>query len=132
MKRCPRCGEVKPFDAFAVRRGRGWQSYCEVCRREYQSGRPRIISAKRLVWELKDNQPCKDCNVQYRHYVLDFDHRPGEKKLANVNVLVKRGATREIILAEIAKCDLVCANCHRIRTWKRKMELAEKNDSVLL
>ncbi|MBL8795151.1 MAG: hypothetical protein JNM56_14690 [Planctomycetia bacterium] len=50
---------------------------------------------------------------------MDFDHRPGERKVANLTVLVKRGAAKEVILAEMAKCDLVCVNCHRERTYQR-------------
>lgn len=46
---------------------------------------------------------------------MDFDHRPGTIKVADVSVLA-RSSTKERTLDEIAKCDLVCANCHRIRT----------------
>jgi hypothetical protein len=92
----------------------------------YQRGRPRTLLAKRLVRAAKSNQPCADCGVRYPHYVLDYDHRPGGQKRANVNVLVKRGAKEEVLLAEIAKCDLVCANCHRVRTFRRRQEAAER------
>ena len=66
--------------------------------------------------ELK-SQPCVDCNVQYPPYVMDFDHVGDFKKRANVSRLA--GLKLETILEEVAKCELVCANCHRERTYRR-------------
>jgi hypothetical protein len=57
--------------------------------------------------------------------VMDFDHREGEEKCFNLSIAA--GQTRlswAKMLAEIAKCDVVCANCHRERTHQRR--LAEK------
>jgi len=50
---------------------------------------------------------------------MHFDHRPGEKKDFEIGFAV-RGYSRTRILAEIAKCDLVCANCHAVRTYRRR------------
>ncbi len=74
---------------------------------------------KRLMAGLKA-KPCMDCDINYPPCVMDFDHRPGEIKRRNVGNLLT--CSLEVIMAEIAKCDLVCANCHRIRTWKRQQE----------
>lgn len=61
--------------------------------------------------------PCSDCGVQYNPWVMDFDHRdPSQKKFA---ISSKYGCLPETLEAEIAKCDLVCANCHRERTYRR-------------
>jgi hypothetical protein len=60
--------------------------------------------------------PCTDCNVQYPPYVMDFDHVRGEKIF---NVARMKGHSLEALKAEIAKCDLVCSNCHRERTQSR-------------
>jgi hypothetical protein len=49
---------------------------------------------------------------------MQWDHRPGEEKLGDINEDFW-DRSREEILAEIAKCDLVCANCHAIRTFSR-------------
>jgi hypothetical protein len=159
-KVCPRCGEAKPVEAFARKGLNGRQSYCKSCRQEYQRGRPRLLLAKkpfqkchfgsltsrkpwslapprlvetaskRLVREAK-NRPCADCGVWYPHYVMDFDHRPGEKKRANLTVLAQRGAPREVILAEIAKCDVVCSNCHRKRTYLRNKQKAAEIKTLI-
>jgi hypothetical protein len=50
---------------------------------------------------------------------MDFDHARGEKVI-NVGLMVGWGYTVAEILSEIAKCDVVCANCHRKRTYERK------------
>lgn len=70
-----------------------------------------------FVRSLKD-KPCMDCGVKYPHYVMDFDHREGETKIRSVAMMVRRSGL-EALKAEIAKCDLVCSNCHRERTWQR-------------
>jgi hypothetical protein len=123
MKLCRRCGETKPLDAFNKRTknagGLRVQPYCKECQRAYQRERPHAKAARKFVTEAK-NRPCADCGVQYPHYVMDLDHRPGTTKKAGFNVLVKHGASRALLAAEIAKCDVVCANCHRIRTYQRK------------
>ncbi len=59
-----------------------------------------------------------DCGVQYPHYVMDFDHRDKKKKLAGINKMINfHSYSKKKIFEEIKKCDLVCANCHRIRTY---------------
>jgi len=63
------------------------------------------------------SHPCTDCGRVYPSYVMDFDHVRGEK-IGEVGQMIHR--RWEIIEAEIAKCDLVCSNCHRMRTHERK------------
>lgn len=62
---------------------------------------------------------CHDCGRVYPTYVLDFDHRGDEEKLDSVSALTSRKTSLKRIDEEIAKCDLVCANCHRERTHQR-------------
>jgi len=51
---------------------------------------------------------------------MEFDHREGEEKLCNVADLdCQQRVSLRTLMAEIAKCDLVCANCHRERTFQR-------------
>jgi hypothetical protein len=49
---------------------------------------------------------------------MDFDHREGEEKAGTIASQVCNWSW-EKIKAEVAKCDVVCSNCHRIRTAKR-------------
>ncbi len=69
------------------------------------------------IAELKAN-PCLDCGGTFPPECMDFDHRPGEVKLFGVSH--GKAYAWERVEAEIAKCDLVCANCHRIRTRARR------------
>ncbi len=66
----------------------------------------------------KTSFPSADCGIQYPYYVMDFDHREGETKV--INLASASRMTRPKILEEIAKCDVVCSNCHRERTHRRK------------
>ena len=59
-----------------------------------------------------------DCGRVFPHQVMQWDHRPGEEKLGDISA-ANWSWTRDEVLAEIAKCDLVCANCHAIRTFER-------------
>jgi len=69
--------------------------------------------------DLKTKTPCVDCGINYPYYVMDFDHVRGQKH-ANVMELVST-LSKKRIDEEIAKCEIVCSNCHRIRTHMRKM-----------
>ena len=74
----------------------------------------------RLVRELREYQlakGCIDCGYKAHHAALEFDHRPDEVKLFNVSA--RTAGNPERTWAEVAKCDVVCANCHQIRTWQR-------------
>ena len=76
----------------------------------------RQAERKAFINTFKD-APCMDCGNSFPPYVMDFDHVGGDK-IQNVGEMGSYSV--ESILKEIAKCDLVCANCHRIRTHKRQ------------
>lgn len=78
---------------------------------------------KEHVRKFKD-KPCADCGNSYPYYVMDFDHRPGTIKLFEIADYLATHvvSTYDKLDAEIAKCDVVCANCHRIRSHKRSPE----------
>jgi L-lysine 2,3-aminomutase len=65
-------------------------------------------------------RPCADCGNQYAPWKMDFDHTSG-KKVMRVSQLVRQKKSIRLILAEIAKCEVVCALCHRDRTHFRRM-----------
>jgi hypothetical protein len=132
VKRCPRCGETKPHSEFQLHRGRrdGLQSICKSCRKILDQAlyaRRRGTRTPSRSWEraraawllsLKAGRPCTDCGRIYAPQVMQWDHLPGNLKLGNISTNL-RGRSRQQILDEIAKCELVCANCHAIRTFKR-------------
>ena len=76
----------------------------------------RQSNGKKFIDTFKDS-PCMDCNQKFPPYVMDFDHVRGEKS-ANVGEMGTHAL--EMIIEEIAKCDLVCSSCHRIRTYSRQ------------
>jgi hypothetical protein len=63
-------------------------------------------------------KPCVDCGIQYPYYVMQFDHVRG-KKQHGMTAFRNRLHSLATIEKEIAKCEVVCANCHAVRTWKR-------------
>lgn len=128
MKRCPACGEVKPFQEFPVARRRrdGRASICLVCKRQmdkrYYKGNPewfrernqhRTDQNKRKLVEYLRRHPCVDCG-EANILVLEFDHRDGKPKNYPTNMIWQR--TWNTVLKEIQKCDVRCSNCHTIIT----------------
>lgn len=71
--------------------------------------------------EVKVQRGCVDCGYAGHPSALDFDHRDGEKKSFTIGSSMSR--SRAALEAEIAKCDVRCANCHRIKTVTRRREL---------
>lgn len=69
----------------------------------------------------KEKHGCADCRNRFPHYVLEFDHRPEFHKI-DVVYRVLRTYGAEAAWKEVAKCDVVCANCHKIRTYMREQE----------
>ncbi len=62
--------------------------------------------------------PCIDCGKTFNPWVMEFDHRNKAEKTACVSEVLRYGSQASLEV-EIAKCDIVCANCHRERTHKR-------------
>lgn len=67
--------------------------------------------------------PCADCKHTYDPVCMDFDHLPGYSKVDDVASLPNRGSPN-LIRAELVKCEVVCANCHRLRTKLRRQNIA--------
>jgi hypothetical protein len=81
--------------------------------------RKHIEDVKALLRSSKA-KPCADCGVQYPSYVMQFDHPPGQK---NFTIGGKgRHASITKIQREIALCQVVCANCHAMRTHNRRVQ----------
>ena len=65
--------------------------------------------------KVKEASPCVDCKNYYHYYVMDYDHRDETTKKEDVSSVANQ-LSLKMVKEEIAKCDLVCANCHRERT----------------
>lgn len=83
-------------------RWKGGSAMALACHRE----------AKREWLVSQKIRPCDRCSGSFPAYVMDFHHRDPATKLFTVGQTATRGY--EGLMAEIAKCDLLCANCHRI------------------
>lgn len=83
----------------------------------------------RDTMRMAKGDPCADCGISYPYYVMQFDHI-GDDKAFNIGIVGPR-ASRERLLAEIAKCVVVCANCHAERSHQRLMEkLGRANEAI--
>jgi hypothetical protein len=136
VQKCYRCGELKPAEDFAWRRKEKNQrdSFCRPCRavykhEHYAANRQRYIEAAgvrkqrlgvertRYLLEYFEANPCADCG-EVDPVVLEFDHLRNDKAF-NIGEGLRYRRWQDI-LDEIQKCDVVCANCHRRRTARRR------------
>jgi hypothetical protein len=92
------------------------------------AARARQDMFRRWIQAQKEASPCTDCREFYPFYVMDYDHRGDHPKTYGIALLYRRASWVKI-KAEIAKCDLVCSNCHRIRTHKRLSCQIPANDN---
>jgi hypothetical protein len=136
--RCTLCKTWKPLAEFPTRnKAKGeLQRYCKVCIRPYrkrwyqrhkeeqvqrtakQRG-VRVEQYREIIRSLRE-VPCTDCGQRYHWVQMDFDHLDSSTKIMAIGLMVNSGFGEAKIRAELAKCEVVCANCHRLRTWNRK------------
>ena len=139
VKICNACKQEKNLTEFN-KKGSGHQPYCRAC--DNQRSRDRyhanpedhkksVLTRNRLRrLEIKEqikkakSVPCLDCGVSYPPYVMDFDHVVGTK-LDNVANLVSKIVSDDRLTIEIEKCEVVCSNCHRIRTYNRQSQVTQ-------
>jgi hypothetical protein len=133
---CGRCGKVKPLEEFAWRRiAKGQRhNYCRPCHAEYHrehylanrqryidlaAKRARAVAEERFAFliEYFGSHPCTDCG-ESDPIVLEFDHVGGDKEFNIAKGI--RDRSWQGLLDEIAKCEVVCANCHRRRTARTR------------
>ena len=119
MKTCTSCKEEKPESAYYKRGKRnGLQPDCKVCAakraREYRQ------RMRDYVGEYKMNKGCEVCDFEAEHPCqLDLDHLdPSTKTYKGSHKSYDAGWSKARIDAEIAKCQVVCKNCHSLRTYK--------------
>ncbi len=97
-----------------------WRAHYHANKEAWRAKRRRYeLSLRALILTSKD-RPCADCGRHWHPLVMEHDHRPGETKLFNIgDWFKKRLVGKGKLLEEIAKCDVLCPTCHRIRTLKR-------------
>lgn len=85
---------------------------------EYQKKRRKEL--REWVYDIKSS-PCIDCKQVYPPEIMQFDHLEVGSKTSTISRMVSDLYSKIMILKEIAKCDLLCPNCHAVRTHKRRM-----------
>jgi hypothetical protein len=134
MKTCRKCNETKPLSDFGKdsREKDGLHNHCKVCynirkrkwhrtsdgEAAYQKARGRAANKKLRAIEYKGGK-CEDCGGEFHISVFEFHHKDPKEKDGSPAAL--RNYTWERYKAEIDKCALLCANCHRLRHWKQSV-----------
>lgn len=128
-KKCCNCKEIKSVKLFN-KRGTGYNSWCKKCCNKYHkkyysntraihyeiTTRRRIVLRQKLLEYLKEH-PCVDCG-ESNPITLEFHHLKNKKY--NIANIIKYVSSWDTVLKEIAKCDIVCSNCHKKRTAKQQ------------
>ncbi len=144
LKKCKKCQFDLPEGQFYVRKSGLADVICRACVRKkrqqyYLANREACLNRARanpnvparrkafrdFLDEAKTSRPCADCGNKFPSCVMDFDHMPGKKKSFCLGHAAS--CSLETVKREIAKCELVCANCHRMRTHRRKGIKNQKN-----
>jgi hypothetical protein len=96
--------------------------------RDAELDRVKTRQAATLAW-LRDLRrgPCEDCREMFPPHMMDFDHRDPSKKLFTIAGAHAALMSRAKLIAEVEKCDVVCANCHALRTYARLMDLRRRS-----
>lgn len=131
IKTCNKCGELKEHALRNRKTGQFPQSQCKDCQKKYKDEHyqknkevyaERLVarrdSMKRFVNAIK-SYPCTDCNLSWPPYVMHFDHLDADEKVGNISKMISDRNSYRLLIEEIMKCDVVCANCHAIRTHNR-------------
>lgn len=134
-RRCIECLKTKPADDFRwINIALGYRApRCKPCDAIFRSytypdrkadiiaSNKRQYEKLRLLLDSLKTDPCCDCGKNFPVEAMDFDHIDPTTKIDKISAMIYKGS-EPLLLAEVAKCELVCANCHRIRTRKRLKE----------
>lgn len=130
---CTKCKKIQPESEFNWKyKNKKRSKHCKTCSREYVRKHYERNTEYYLKKAKRNNKKSKDKCIQYiANYlqthscldcgesdilVLEFDHKDRSEKFENVSIILKRKLSFEKLVAEIKKCDIRCANCHRKKT----------------
>ena len=124
LVRCKYCGQDQPptaFDICCIVKGKVYRRLrCQRCK----SARTKVRRRELRQWlvDYKKTLRCVRCGFSdYR--ALEFHHPGKEYKDANVADMVRSVLSREMIMREISKCIVLCANCHQIEHYEQRKSL---------
>ena len=150
VKVCNKCNKEYPIEMFYMDRTRV-RLQCKSCnlayRREYYKNNPHAYEYKKekqhkrrfgnakLLYKYKLEHPCIKCG-ETDPIVLEFDHRDPSKKCFNITRGCADGKNFDLVLEEISKCDVLCANCHRRKSAKQlgyfSYKISEENQAEMV
>src|SRR5262245_49879165 len=121
VRTCKYCQTEQPEDAFevcSVIKGKSYRRLrCRRCKRAKTNERRSAL--RRWLDEYKKALACERCGfADYR--ALEFHHPGGKEKDFNVADMIRSGFSREAILREIARCIVLCSNCHQIEHYDER------------
>lgn len=142
IKTCSICGEAKNNDNFYYRnrtksvlhsqckdcytekRRESWKTYYHKHGSKYrqhavQRNRELKASLRNKMLEYLDNKRCVECGIN-NPIVLEFDHIDPKTKSFSIASGISNTRSWESIMEEIDKCQILCANCHKIKTSKEQ------------
>jgi len=132
-KICTKCKLEKDLDQFRYRnKAKGTRApWCKSCYSTYERNQWKSNDNRRksniecnktrrqrnhqFIWDYLSQNPCVKCG-ENDPVVLEFDHRDPKQKHKDLSTLTRASYSIEAISNEIAKCDVLCANCHRRKT----------------
>lgn len=135
MKKCSTCQQEKSFDSFGKhkRYSDGLQKQCKDCRvivahnhyvknKKYYLDKAKKSDAEYDIWwkDYKKSLKCVYCGFN-NPVALDFHHTEDNKDFTIAN-MIQRHYAKDRVLKEVAKCIVLCANCHRIEHSKLSEE----------
>lgn len=121
MKICKYCGQGRHENDFEIANTVGGKVYrrrkCKYCKTKTQKLRKDKL--KKIVYEYKASHPCVKCGFDDPR-ALHFHHRDRDSKFKGVSRLMHGEHDEATLLAEMEKCDILCANCHSILHYDDK------------
>jgi hypothetical protein len=119
QKLCTKCMIKKDIDEFLQRKDSiGTTSWCTDCRAKLRRQQKDDFYAK--MSSIKLAKGCIECGFNDHPEALDFDHLPQFEKKFELSK--GWGHSWTSVLEELLKCEVVCANHHRIRSYNRRTE----------
>src|SRR5262245_57592583 len=118
VKRCRDCGRAARSFVRRKTGRRCWRLLCRRCQRRREQA-PRRSLVATLIMAAKD-RPCVDCGGTFPAAVMDLDHLPKYQKRFALSRALSKPRSAALVRADLAKCEAVCANCHRMRTEARR------------
>tara|TARA_R110000796_G_scaffold23944_2_gene68505 strand:+ start:3628 stop:3981 length:354 start_codon:yes stop_codon:yes gene_type:complete len=111
-------GYKNPEDQAAAAKRHYEANKKKIIKRSKERNNKQRVKNRDYVKLIKESSCCVDCG-EVNNIVLEFDHIKGEK-LKNISNMVNESYSIKSIQEEINKCELRCANCHRIVTHTRR------------